>query len=300
MKHNQLSIVAIVVAAMLWGSIGLFIRYFNQLGVHSAELTFIRAIVTVIVLFIYLLMKDRSLLKVRIKDIPLFIGTGIISFEFFNLCYMNSISVNSLSVAAILLYTAPIWVTVLSIPLFKEKAELRKFVALVLVMVGCVLVSCSGQVQMTKTGLLFGLGSGLGYAMYTLFGRVATKRYHSATITFYTFTFASLGLIPLAETESLKLCFSNLTSGILVITMVIVTTVIPYVFYTAGLKNVAPSVASMVATVEPVTATILGAVFLGEALSGKAVFGIVIVLVAIGMLNQQPKTHCVEAPEAST
>ncbi len=123
---NRFGIVCILAAAVMWGHIGLFVRYFEKLGVGSISLVFVRALITVIVMGIFLFIKDRKLLYVNLRHLPVFLGTGIVSFAFFNICYMFSIVENSLSVAAVLLYTSPIWVVTLSAIFLRTGSPFKK------------------------------------------------------------------------------------------------------------------------------------------------------------------------------
>ena len=75
------------------------------------------------------------------RDIPLFLGLGLGSVLFFTVCYFKSIEMLPLSIAAILLYTSPIWVTLMSVLFFKERLTLRRVAALVLAFGGCLPVS---------------------------------------------------------------------------------------------------------------------------------------------------------------
>ena len=56
---------------------------------------------------ILIFIKDKNLFKIKLRDLWCFAGTGLLSIVFFNLCYFKEITITSLSVAAILLYTAP-------------------------------------------------------------------------------------------------------------------------------------------------------------------------------------------------
>ena len=99
----------------------------------------------------------------------------------------------SLSTAAILLYTSPIWIMLMSVVFFREKLDRRKILALALAFAGCVLVSGISGNGITPVGLLVGLGSGIGYGLYSILGTVALRKYSPFTVTTYTFLFAAAG-----------------------------------------------------------------------------------------------------------
>ncbi len=279
----------ILIAGSMWGSMGLFVRALGDIGCSSFEIVFLRSIVTTICLFFYLAVRDRSLLRVHLRDLWCFFGTGVLSIVFFNLCYFTTIRLTSLAVAAVLLYTAPAIVIVLSAILFREKITSRKLIALVLTLVGCVCVSgmLSGDSAMTLQGFITGLGAGLGYALYSIFGRFAIERgYKSFTISFYTFLFASIGTIPFISMGNIRRAVSTSASQTgLVVLYGVFTTVLPYILYTRGLQGVENGQAAIIASVEPVVATILGTVIYREMLSIYEVIGIVLVLGAIVISN---------------
>ena len=104
----------ILLAGILWGSMGLFVRTLNGQGLASMGIVSLRAIVTAVSMLIFLLIFDRRYLQIKIRDIWCFFGTGILSIIFFNYCYFSAITLTSMSVAAVLLYTAPAIVMVLS------------------------------------------------------------------------------------------------------------------------------------------------------------------------------------------
>ena len=212
---KRLAGVLVFMAGVLWGSMGIFVRIFEKASLGAMEIVAMRAITTTLILFIFILIYDRKLLKIRWKDLWCFLGTGILSIIFFNFCFFKAISMLTLSMAAVLLYTAPAFVIVFSYFLFGEDLNGRKLLAMILTFIGCVLVTGmlgeSGGISME--GILLGLGSGLGYAMYTIFGRYALEKdYHSFTISFYTFFIASIGVIPLADMPKvIQICSRNVT-----------------------------------------------------------------------------------------
>lgn len=275
----------VLLAGILWGTIGFFVRVLNSAGLSSMEIVMIRAVTTTILLFIYLVVTDKALLKIRIKDLWCFFGTGICSIVFFNYCYFKTISMTSLSVAAVLLYTAPAIVMLLSALLFHEKITVRKIIALCMTFTGCIFVT--GLVGMTDglslTGILVGLGAGLGYALYSIFGRFALERgYHSLTISFYTFLFAMLGTVPLCNLKQVaSVSLTDLKMVLFFFVFGLFSTVIPYIVYTLGLKEMENSKASIIASIEPVTATLLGVLVYHEMITVNEVIGVALVIGSI-------------------
>ena len=285
--------VLILIAGVLWGSMGLFVRTLNASGLASMEIVGLRAAVTAVALFLYLLLFDRKLFQIRLKDLWCFIGTGICSIVFFNYCYFRAITLTSLSVAAILLYTAPAIVMVLSYFLFKEKLTGRKLLALLMTFVGCVLVTgiLTETGNISAGGILVGLGAGLGYALYSIFSRYALEKgYASLTITFYTFLIAAVGSCFLTDMgKVVQVAAEGAGSLFFCLAFGVLCTVVPYLTYTLGLQYVENGKASIIASVEPVTATLLGALFFHEKLTVTGVLGMILVLAALVICNDNKK-----------
>jgi drug/metabolite transporter (DMT)-like permease len=280
----------IIVAATLWGTLGIFGKKLNGFGFNTSQIVFIRAIGASVTLILFLLVKNAKLLKIKPRDSVYFVGTGIISFVFFNWCYFVAINKTSLSVAAILLYTAPALVTIFSAILFKEKMTKQKIISLVLTFIGCILVTAFAQgtgQKITFIGMLAGLGAGLGYALYSIFGRYALKKYDSITVTVYTFVFASVGLIPITDVKEMVSLFSNVNAIYYAVALGLIATVLPFLLYTEGLSYLETSKASIIATLEPIVATVIGIILYKEPLTLFKILGISIVIFAVSIVREK-------------
>ena len=299
-NRKGLSVFFILLAGCLWGCMGLFVRPLDEKGLNSWDIVFLRAVCTAVCMAVFLLIYDRSLFRIKLKDVWCFLGTGLLSIVFFNLCYFKEITLTPLSVAAILLYTAPAFVMIISAFCFKEKLTRRKLIALVLSFVGLIFVTgvIGDAGKLTVKTLLIGLGAGLGYALYSIFGRYALERgYHSFTISFYTFLFASLGTVFFARPGFIiKNAFDSFGGVAFVIAFALISTVLPYIVYTIGLKSVENGFASIIASIEPVIATLNGILWFHERMTIGVLVGIVLVLSGIA-LSQLPVKGKGEAQE---
>lgn len=286
---KQIPVLSVLCAGCLWGSIGIFVRKISGYGISAMEITFFRALVTAVSMVLFLLITNREKLRVRLRDWWCFAGTGLCSIVFFNFCYFQTILLTSLSAAAVLLYTAPIFVIVLSAVLFHEKITLRKAAALVLAFGGCALVTGfwgGAGAEIPVPALLFGIGSGFGYALYSIFGRYALERCDFLTVTAYTFVFAAVGCVPFIHLPALAQTVGGAPESLLpLILMGIVTSAVPYVLYTFGLKHMEPGRASVAASVEPVVASLIGILFYHEPFTSAAAAGSFLVLASILLLN---------------
>jgi DME family drug/metabolite transporter len=284
-------IVLIAVSATLWGLIAIFVRKLSGAGFSPMEIVTLRVVIASILLGMIGLAKYRKEMKIKVRDIPFFLGTGICSIVLFNWCYFTSISKMNVSIAVVLLYTAPAFVTVLSFLLLKEKMNSKKIISVAGTIIGCLLIagfSIKDAATLSATGIITGLGAGFGYALYSIFGKFALRKYPTFTVTFYTFLTASIGLIPFTQIWTKvnviwkgDTLFYGLGLGVF-------PTVIAYICYTKGLEKMDSSKASIIATIEPFVATLLGVFLYNERFGLIQFVGSVLILGSVLYINARP------------
>lgn len=284
-QKSKLPIIYVLLAGIMWGVIGLFVRRLGEYNFSSLGIVFIRSLSGTLLMGLFLLIYDRKLFRIRLKDVWCFFGTGIVSLTFFNICYFTTISMTSLSIAAILLYTAPSMVVIMSAVIFHERLTVKKIIAVILAFIGCALVTgvLGETAALSGIGILIGLGSGLGYALYSIFARFALNRgYHSFTVTFYTLLFSVFGGMFFAQPRQMISVIKDKPSMVFFLLLFgLISTALPYIFYTLGLKGMESGLASIIASIEPVTATILGIVVFHEHMSLMGGIGVIIVILSI-------------------
>lgn len=282
--------ISTILAGILWGMISIFLKPLAASGLTSLQILTLRGILSALMLFIFLLFKDKSLLKISLKDIWMFIGTGVISLTFFSLCYFYTILQSGASIAVVLLYTSPIFVLLFSSILFKEKITGKKIFALILTFLGCIFVSgmIGGINALSSKGILIGVCSGLGYALYSIFSRYALKKYDSLTVTFYTFVFSGVSLIPFVHIEQLPAVLSgSFYISICAVLIALLCTVLPYILYTYGLVGLETGKAAILVTVEPLIGTLIGCFVWKEQISLFQWIGIVLIFASVIILSRK-------------
>jgi len=150
-----------------------------------------------------------------------------------------------------------------------------------------------GSGTLNVKGVLVGLGAGFGYALYSIFGRYALQReYSSMTITFYTFVFATLATVFMADVPSI-INIVEIQPGLCVYAtfMILFVTLFPYLCYTKGLSGMENGTASVIASIEPVMATALGILIYKEKMTFINAFGMILVLASIVILNSNAKAN---------
>ena len=281
----------IIGAAALWGLIGLFVKTIAGQGFTSMQIVALRAMASASCITLVMLWKGLGQLHIAWRDCWMFVGTGIFSLVFFNFCYFNCIQSSSLAVAALLLYTAPAFVMLMSLLLFDESFTAKKALALVCTFIGCGCVTGAfeGGLKLTLSGLFYGLGSGFGYALYSIFGKYAVQKYSSLTITAYTFYFALIAAVPLAGFDGAALAKIDLLTIGGSLGLGLVCAVIPYLLYTKGLEKVEPGQASILATIEPFVAAAVGMLCFAEPMTMSKAVGMLLIFCSIVILNIRVK-----------
>jgi len=290
-KGSARGVVSALAAGCLWGSVGIFVRILDGYGYTPQSIVFVRvSIAFVIMVLVILILGKRELFRIRLKDAWCLIGAGVSSALMLSLFYSMSIVMNSLSLAAVLLSTAPVFVVLISAPLFKEKITSVKLQALVIVFVGCVFVS--GAIDADKVfslpGFVIGLLAALGIAVNSIMVRFSLNcGYHPMTVSTYSFGFGSLSCIPFTQ---FALIASTVTAApgnmaVFLILHTLCAALIPYVLFISSMRFLDTGKASILTSVEPVAATIFGLMLFSEVPTGFNVLGIAIVLVGIAVLN---------------
>lgn len=278
----------VLVAAALWATLGLFYQGLSAHGLSSLTIVFLRAAIAALMLFLALGWRRRGWLRLERRDWPMFFAFGLIGVAAFYVVYIHAIALSGMGVAAVLMYTAPAWVTLFGALLLGERLTKLKGGALLLACAGCVLVSRAydlASVRLNLLGILAGLGAGLTYGIYTLFSKVAQRRYTAWTTLAYSLGLGALFLLPLQSPADLVRALATPPLLFWLLALGLVPTLGGGLAFNAALRLVPASNASIVATLEPAIATLLGWVFLGERLEGLQLLGTGLIFAAVTILQ---------------
>lgn len=287
-RQKHLSTAAIMGAATLWGCMGIFSRGIAAMDISVTSVAILRNLGACLLMGLFFLLTDRSIFRVKLRHLPIFLGTGVGSVLMMTLFYFRSQQESSLAVAAILLYTAPTFVVILSAILFKDKITRQKLAALVIAFLGCSFVTgiWSGGLEVSPLGLVLGLASGFSYSLYTIFGRFGLQHYQPFTVTFYSLVFAGIGSLFFWNTGEMAVIAASPKGLLLSLGLMLFATVLPYLLYTKGLGGLGDSSkASILASVEPVVASLVGILAFGEPMTLGVVLGLACILISVYILR---------------
>lgn len=279
----------IVLAGLLWGTSGIFVKFLTPYGFKATELSLIRGTISFLSMLAYALVFDRDILKIGTANLIYAALIGITLYGTATL-YYSSMQLTSVSTAVVLMYTAPIYVTIVSVAFLGEKTCRLKNISIGMMLVGCALVSgIIGGVKFNTVGIVLGILSGIVYATYNILTKITLKRSANAiTLSLYGFFFMALTALITARPS--KIIENAKAEPILTIPLMlglgIFTFVLPYFFYTLSMRDLPAGTASALSIIEPLAATLFSAILFGEIPTLISSVGIVLIVIATYMLGR--------------
>ncbi len=269
---------AVAGAAVLWGTIGLASHSLFARGMTPLGAATWRAVGGCVLLLVYSLVATRSVPRIAARDLPLFLAYGLVGVAGFMTIYYTAIALTTVATAAVLLYTAPAWVVVLARAWLGEPLSRAKVAAVGAVVAGCALTAGGGgSLRPSGVGVLAGLGAGLTYGLYSIFGKTALRRYPPLTVV--TYALGSGGLVLLVAAGGLPPVPAGAAAALAY--TVVGPTALAYLLYTTGLRRIEAGRASVVATIEPVVAAAGGALLLRQPFGPAQWLGAALVLIGV-------------------
>ena len=282
-----------ILSGIMFGAAGVFVRTLTSYGFDNGTIIFARVFFAMIIMAILIVVQDKRLLKINIKDFPIFVGTGIIGMLGVNLFYNEAIDNLTLAVSAVLLSAAPVIVVLIAAVVFKEKITMHKIICMFMAIAGCVLATGMLEESMSISvyGILVGIGSALFYALYSIFSRMASnKKYDTYTIIFYSVILITIVMIPFADLKVITdFAMDDPAKNIFFLFFhSTCATVLPYVFLTLGVKHMEAGTASILASgTEPVAAVLFGLLFYMEIPTILMIIGLIITIAALAILCKE-------------
>lgn len=283
-----------IIAGICWGCCGVFVRVLDQAGFNNITITFSRVIIVVILLGIALFIYDKKLFRVELRQLPLIALIGISGQFLFNICYNVSILKLSLSLATILLCTAPVFVIIFGAILFKERITPVRVICMLAVLAGCVLLSGvveSGGLMWSVLGLAMGVGTAICNAASTMAMNEASdiRGIHPLTVQFYAALFALIPMLPFTDYAVVGsfIAVNPLSHIPYLIIYALVAALLPNLLFNIAFKFMDSSIVSILASgAEPTSALIFGLLVYREVPSVFGLIGTALVIAAIIVLTR--------------
>lgn len=279
----------VLLAASLWATLGIIYKYLaNIYGLPPLAVAGLRAGLGGLLLLAGLAVLRRSWLRLSRPALRVVLVYGVFGIALFYATYINAILAVGVAVAAVLLYTAPAWVAVIAWRFLGERLTRTHLAALLLTLVGAALVAQvyqPGQLRLSALGIVWGLLSGLAYGLWSVFNKVGVRYTNPWTLQCYGMLVGSAVLLLIQPAAPWVAALSDPAAIGWLALLALGPTVGASVAYAAGVRAVPVSVASLVATLEPVLAALLAYLVLGETLSMGQIVGGSLILLAVWLLR---------------
>ncbi|WP_270242198.1 DMT family transporter [Collinsella tanakaei] len=293
----------VLCAALMWGSIGIFVNSLAAMGLSSVSIAGLRLLSGAILLMpVLMVMGARgvrtpagekrsafSLFKAMPRTLLACFLVGVVGLAMANLFYYISMGEVGMSTASVLLYTSPVFGVALGKILYGEAVTGAKLLSVLLNITGCVLAVTNGDLTEVTFSVL-GVGSGIlaGFlgALLAVFSKMATERMHPLAVTFYGFVFGGLvmGVLSFPWID-VRAAVSPQMIGLL-LAFGLIPTALAYIFYMNGLSmGVEASKVPVVASFETVATVLVGILLYAEDSGPIKVLGICLVLLSIFVMN---------------
>ena len=282
-----------ILAGILFESCGIFVRFLTQNGMDNTTLLFTRFSISIIIMLIFILATDKNLLRIKSDELKIIIIAAI-NILALNLCYNVSTNTVPLSLAAVLLSLAPVFVIIFAYIAFRERITSKKIISMLLIIIGCSLTTglLEGNVfNIGWIGILAGIGTAFFWANYNVASKKIIRDGTSThTLLFYAIIIMTIILIPFTNFNQITI-FINMNTGTNIIFLIfnaLLTFILPYVLLTESLNYIdAGSVAILAAGTEPLAALFFGIALYDEIPTMLIFIGIVLTIIAITILSKE-------------
>ena len=273
----------IITAALLWGTAGILVKMIS--GMTALSIIFYRVALAFIIFMVFFSL-SRNLGSLKLKDKKFYLLLFSLLQITTMLTFFVSIMEASVPIAVLLLYTAPVYVTVFSPALLKEPSTAKGWLALCLSMAGVLLIVEPGNIEFSLklTGVISGLLSGISYAFQIMTSKYISKSYSGYSQAFWSLMIAMLLLLPAAAVPS-EVVLGNITYLIM---LAIFPTILAISLYFNGLFKVRAASASILGLFEPVSAVILSLIILHDSISIHVMMGGVLILAGGAIVTREP------------
>jgi DME family drug/metabolite transporter len=275
----------IIAAAMLWGTTGTT-QAFAPEGASPLTVGAMRLLVGGFGLLLVAFF-TRSFVQGEKWDIKSAV-LGILSVAAYQVTFFNAVLSAGVAVGTMVaISSAPVSAGILSKIILKEELSRKWFIATFLAIIGCGFLIFSGGTgakAVSFSGILYALGAGLSYALYTLYGKILLSTKRENAVVAVLFFGGAVVLSPLLFFNDVSWVSTN--KGIITMTHLgLFATTLSYIFFARGLKTVPVSKTATLSLAEPLTAAVLGILVLGESLNMMVGIGILILFSGIAILS---------------
>lgn len=279
--HQALGFAFVLLAGIGFGFLGIFGRLAFQSGLNVGELLTYRFTLAAIILFTGLLIFNPKLIKIPFKQICISSALGIFGYAVFSTLYFKSIEGISVPLAALLLFTFPIFVNLGAHFVLKEKMKKQQVISLAIACVGLGILLWGPLVVNSLASVIYALAAAVAYSIYVLVSGKYQQKVAPLSSSLYVIASAAFALYIFHQPSFAKVSELSHQQLYIIFGIAIVSTIGPLGLFLAGLQRLSSSKASIVVMIEPVVAAFAAWILLNEQLNGSQLFGAALVMLAL-------------------
>lgn len=271
-------------ATATWGSAFIAGKFAVE-SFEPATIAFFRFFGAAILLFPLMWIMEKNRKKPTLKDYGLFAVLGLTGIALYNICFFLATKHAPVIKSSLFIASNPVLIILLSGLFLKEKITRNNIIGMIIALTGATFIITDGHllslVQLGFEPIDFVLmGAVVSWALYSVVGKIVLKKYSSVESTTYAVAFGTVFLLPFAfmETSWQDVQQASTTTWLAIAHMSILVTVVSFVMYYNGIKEVGAAKASIFINVMPVSAVILATLFLGETFTAAHAIGAILVL----------------------
>lgn len=285
-SHNRLGVILLLISATGFSFMGIFAKYAYAVNVNVVTILSLRFLIAAVIMWSVLLIK-RENPRVGGKQLLALAAMGILGYGVMASFFFNSVKLVPAAITAILLYTYPVLVTLLSAWIYKEAVTKYKAVSLLVSFLGLVLVVGVAFNGLNLKGILFGLASSVVYSLYIVAGKKVLGEINPLLVSTYVITTAGFALTLYGWSNGSLNFNIPLQGWLAALGIATASTAVAILTFFQGLKLVGPSRASIISTVEPVITALAAFLLFAERLTFIQVIGAGLVIAAVVLVQKE-------------
>ena len=288
---NKIGYLYVTLAAILFAVSGTAAKFLFNRGITSYQMIQLRVTLAFCGLLFWLLLRNRSLLKIDLKDFFYFILLGTLGIGAAQFFYLFAISKINVAAAILLHYTGPVFVTVYAAIFLHQQLTRNSIVAILGTLIGCFLVVGAYNLDLlslNRMGIIGGILAAVAFAIYSLLSEYGMRKYSPWTVLLYGLFFAALIWNMLHPPLKAILHSYEPVEWFWILFIATFGTILPFGLYFEGINRIRATHASITATLEPISAGVIAAIFLGETMAPLQILGGLLVIASIILLQTKP------------
>jgi len=290
--HTLRGFILLLLAVLFWGGAAPLGKFLIVTRFDTLIIVQTRTSLAFIILLLFFLFKNRKNFIIEPRDIWKFAMLGIIGVAITNYTYYFTVKAASVATAILVQYSAPVWIMLYSVFILKEdKLDRITVISLLIALLGCFFAVTSGSMQSINLkgwAIITGPLSAFTFAYQVIGTKQLIKRYSIWTLLLYMFGFSAIFWLCINPPWNIIAKHYTCSDWGILWMFAVVSILIPQIAFAAGLKYLEASMAGIISVMEPVIAIVAAFLILGESLTIVQMFGGLMVLLAVVLLQAHP------------